>query len=145
MHLELRTNSTEDKLMTINSRVASEIAKKYAEAWSSHNPTAVAAFFAENGRISVNGQVSLGRGEIANMAQGFFEQIPDIVIHADAVRSAGTHMIVLWTFEGTNSGPDGNGNKVKVSGWEYWLLKDSNLVEESLGHFDDDDYQRQLG
>jgi hypothetical protein len=30
----------------------SEFAKRYAEAWSSHNPERVAAFFAENGSLT---------------------------------------------------------------------------------------------
>ena len=43
-----------------------DFAKRYAEAWCSQNPESVAAFFAENGSLSVNdGPPAVGRAAIA--------------------------------------------------------------------------------
>jgi hypothetical protein len=38
----------------MNSDKLAEFAKRYAKAWCSHDPEKVAAFFAENGSLSVN-------------------------------------------------------------------------------------------
>jgi len=43
-----------------------QFAKRYAEAWCSEDPKKVAAFFAENGSLSVNdGPPAVGRAAIA--------------------------------------------------------------------------------
>ena len=49
-----------------------------------------------------------------------------------------------WTLTGTNSGPGGNGNKVRISGYELWKIDNDGLIAESLGHFDAADYERQI-
>lgn len=124
---------------------AQERARAYTSAWCSHDPEAVASFFAEDGRITINdGEPSTGRAEVAEMARGFMESFPDIVVHMDDLRSSGTHAVYRWTLEGHNTGPDGTGNYVRVSGWEYWRYDSEGLVVESYGHFDADDYDRQL-
>jgi uncharacterized protein (TIGR02246 family) len=51
-------------------------AKRYAEAWCSQNPESVAAFFAENGSLSVNdGPPAVGRAAIAEVARGFMTDL----------------------------------------------------------------------
>ncbi len=121
------------------------MAEDYARAWCSHDPRAVASFFAEDGRIVVNkGEPSVGRSAIAEMAQSFYNDFPDLVVKMDHLRTSGTHAIFLWTLEGTNTGPGGKGNRVVVSGWEYWRLTEDGLIAESAGHFDADEYQRQI-
>jgi hypothetical protein len=49
-----------------------------------------------------------------------------------------------WTLAGTNTGPGGTGRRVLFSGFEDWQFGEDGLIAESLGHFDADDYQRQL-
>ena len=47
-----------------------EFATRYAKAWCSQDPERVAAFFAENGLLSVNdGPPAVGRAAIAEIAQ----------------------------------------------------------------------------
>lgn len=48
-----------------------------------------------------------------------------------------------WTLVGTNTGPGGIGNGVRISG-EEWTIGDDDLVAESQGHFDQVEYDRQL-
>ena len=120
-------------------------ARAYTRAWCSHDPEAVASFYAENGRITINdGEPSNGRVEVAAMARGFIGELPDIVVHMDDFRSSGTHGVFRWTLEGHNTGPGGTGNYVKVSGWEYWCYDSEGLVAESYGHFDAEVYERQI-
>jgi len=52
--------------------------------------------------------------------------------------------VYLWTYEGTNTGPGGTGRAVRFNGWESWTLSSGGLVADSVGHFDADEYGRQL-
>ncbi len=131
--------------MAISQGEAEELGRKYTEAWCSHDPNAVASFYATDGRIVINdGEPSNGRSAVAEMAQGFFNGFPDLVVRMDSIRTSGTYCVFLWTLEGTNSGPDGTGKRVEVSGWEYWRLTNDGLVAESKGHFDAADFERQV-
>jgi uncharacterized protein (TIGR02246 family) len=131
--------------MAISQSEAEGIGRKYSEAWCSHDPNSVASFYAADGRIVINeGEPSEGRSAVAEMAQGFFNSFPDLVVRMDSIRTSGTYCVFLWTLEGTNSGPDGTGNRVEVSGWEYWRMTADGLVAESNGHFDAEDFERQL-
>ena len=49
-----------------------------------------------------------------------------------------------WTFTGTNTGPGGTGKWVRISGFEEWTFGDEGLVAESLGRYDQAEYERQL-
>ena len=131
--------------MTISQEQAEEIGRRYTKAWCSHVPESVASFYAENGRIVINGgDPSEGREAIAKMAHGFFSAFSDLIVKMDLIRTSGTHTVYLWTLEGTNRGPDGTGNRVKVSGWEHWHMTEDCLIAESAGHFDAAYYERQL-
>jgi hypothetical protein len=37
-----------------------------------------------------------------------------------------------------------NGNTVRISGYEEWIISAKGLIAESKGHFDEAEYQRQL-
>jgi hypothetical protein len=49
-----------------------------------------------------------------------------------------------WTFTGTNTGPDGTGKSVRISGVEVWTLGDDGRIVESEGSYDANEYDRQL-
>ena len=49
-----------------------------------------------------------------------------------------------WTLIGTNTGPEGTGNRVRISGFEEWTIGDDLLIAASLGHYDQAEYDRQL-
>ena len=69
---------------------------------------------------------------------------PDLIVRMDSMRTSGTYCVYQWTLEGTNAGPDGTGNRVTISGWEYWRMSEDGLVAESRGHFDAEDFERQV-
>ncbi|WP_171099425.1 ester cyclase [Ruegeria sp. HKCCD7255] len=118
------------------------LARDYAVAWSSGDPDAVAAFFAEDGQIIINrGDVLKGRAAIVEMASGFYAEFPDLEVRCDMMRWAGNHAIFVWTLEGHHAQ---TGNHVVTRGWEEWDLTEDGKVQSSLGWFDAEDYQRQI-
>jgi uncharacterized protein (TIGR02246 family) len=128
--------------MTIDPEKARDIARAYTAAWNSGSPEAVAEFFAEDGQAVANrGNPWEGRSGIAQMAAGFFADVPDLTVVCDLVRCAGNHVVYLWTFTGTHSGTK---KKLRVSGWEEWDFDTDLKVKVSRGWFDADDYARQI-
>jgi hypothetical protein len=118
-----------------------KFAKRYAEAWCSQDPEKVAAFFAKSGSISVNGGSPV---PIAEVACGFMRDFPDMLVTFDKLENTPTGTEFHWTFTGTNTGPGGTENRVKISGYELWKIDKDGLISESKGHFDAAEYQRQL-
>jgi predicted ester cyclase len=120
-------------------------AKRYAEAWCSQNPESVAAFYAENGSLSVNdGPPAVGRAAIAEEARGFMRTFPDMVVTMDDVSRDSDATKFHWTLTGTNTGPGGTGKRVRISGYELWKIGSDGLIAESKGRFDGAEYERQL-
>jgi predicted ester cyclase len=119
-------------------------AQRYTAAWCSQNAASVAAFFAPNGSLSVNGAPAVGRRAITELAQGFMSAFPDLHLLMDGILTKGDRAEYRWTFIGTNSGPGGTGHRVRFSGFEEWKFAADGLIAESQGHFDAADYQRQL-
>src|SRR5436190_23329579 len=122
-----------------------KFAKRYANACSTQNPESVAAFFTENGAISINSRPpAVGRAAIAKEAEAFMTTFPDMVVTMDKVVYDEEGTKFHWTLTGTNTGPGGTGKRVRISGYELWQLDDDGLIENSKGHFDRADYERQL-
>src|SRR6476646_4822075 len=91
------------------------IAAAYTKAWNTGRPEAVAAFFAADGAITINGgKTWKGRGEVAEMAAGFFADVPGLSLSCDGVRMSGDHVVYLWTFTGTHAATK---HPLTVSGW----------------------------
>jgi hypothetical protein len=118
-----------------------KFARRYAEAWCSQDPEKVAAFYAKSGSISVNGGPPVA---IAEVARGFMRDFPDMVVAFDKLENTPAGTEFHWTFTGTNTGPGGTGNPVRISGDELWKINSDGLIAESKGHFDSADYERQL-
>src|SRR4029450_8824683 len=111
--------------------------QRYAKAWCSKNPESVAAFFAANGSLCVNdGPPALGRAAITEVARGFMRDLPDIVVMMEKVTRDADGTKFHWTFTGTNTGPRGTGERVRISGYERWKIDKDGLIAESKGDFD---------
>lgn len=120
-------------------------ATRYAAAWSSQNPDALASLYAENGSLAVNaGDPSVGRAAIRATAEGYMTAFPDMVVRLDSVTPADGQAVFHWTWTGTNTGPGGTGKSVRISGYEEWTIGPDGLIAASRGHFDEAEYQRQL-
>lgn len=132
--------------MSISHQQAVEHAIAYTRAWCEHDAEAVASHYSSDSEgITINdGEPWVGRAGVAEMARGFIAAFPDMVLYMDYFHSSGTHGVYHWTLEGHNTGDDGTGNFVRIPWWEYWRYSDDGLVAASLGHFDAEDYARQL-
>lgn len=121
-------------------------ARSYAQVWSGIRPEFVAMFYEEDGVLQVNeGKPAAGRVQIAEVAQGFMRDLPDMVVRYDSLVTKPTGTEFHWTLTATNTGPGGTGNKVEVSGYELWQLGDNDRILKSQGHFPSEEYNRQLG
>ncbi len=111
-----------------------KFAESYTAAWCSQDPAQVAAHFAPNGSLQVNqSPAAVGRDAITAVAQIFMTAFPDLKVAMDSLDES--TLTYYWTLTG---GP------VKISGYEQWTLAPDGLILQSLGHFDEADYHRQL-
>lgn len=119
-----------------------EIARAYAEAWSSGDPEQVVSFFRDDGTIIINrGEPITGRPALLDMVRGFYAEFPGMTVALDHLREAGDHVLFGWVLEGRHAE---TGNDVRVSGWEEWDLDADRKVKRSLGWFDAEEYERQI-
>ncbi len=126
-------------------KILDEFATRYAAAWSSQDPELLSSFYSENGLLQVNdSDPSVGREEITRTAQSFMSAFPDMVVKLVELRRFGDQVQFHWHWTGTNTGPGGNGNAVDLRGYEQWTLDDGGLILQSLGHYDEAEYLRQL-
>ena len=118
-----------------------DFARSYTDAWCSHDPTRVADHFVAGGTIAINGGEPT---EVTEVARSFIEAFPDIRVFMDDVVVNEETVEYHWTFTGTNTGPGGTGQAVRISGFEEWTFGDDGLVAVSSGSYDQDEYDRQL-
>jgi predicted ester cyclase len=122
-----------------------EFAKAYTAAWCSQVAASVAAHFSTNGSLTINqGAPAIGRVVIAEAAQSFMTAFPDLQVVMDDIVVDGQLAEYHWTLTGTNTGPGGTGQRVRIRGFEEWRVGEDGLIAESRGHFDAEEYQRQL-
>jgi uncharacterized protein (TIGR02246 family) len=132
---------TEDCINKIRS-----IAQAYFDAWSSQNPSQVAAFYELAGWLRVNDDPpAIGRNAITEVAKGFMTAFPDMKVVLDEVVLQDDEAVCHWTWTGTHTGPGGTGRPVRISGFEIWKIGPNGLIASSKGHFDAVEYRRQLG
>jgi uncharacterized protein (TIGR02246 family) len=131
--------------MKLDATYLHEFAKRYTAAWCSNDPAKVAACYSPNGSLRVNdASPAVGRSAIREVAQGFMTMFPDMRLTMDDVKIDGDRAVYHWTLAGTNTGAGGTGTKVRISGYEEWTIGADGLINESLGHFDEAEFQRQL-
>jgi len=124
--------------MTFDEARIRDFAQSYTEAWCSHDPARVANHFVPGGTIAINGGEPT---EITEVARGFVGAFPDIEVLMDDVVVKNETVEYHWTFTGTSAA---TGNAVRISGFEEWTLGEDGLVVQSQGHYDQDEYDRQL-
>lgn len=124
--------------MTHDRRQIGQLARDYTEAWCSRDPSRVAAHYAPDGTIAING------GEpapIAGVAESFVAAFPDIQVFMDDLVVVDDVVEYHWTFTGTSAE---TGRSVRIPGFEEWTIGTDGLIASSLGHFDQAEYDRQL-
>ena len=122
-----------------------ELAAKCARAWSSQDPEGMASCYEESGWQSINGGPRAeGRTALADVAKSYMEAFPDLQVSLDQLLTAGDSAFFVWTLTGTNTGPGGTNNPVRVSGIEVWQMGESGLIACSQGFYDAGVYDDQL-
>lgn len=122
-----------------------DFAERYTSAWCSQDPASVAAFFSEDGSLRVNDDPpAVGRAAITGVVHSFMTAFPDLRVAMNDLLARGDEAEYHWTFTGTNTGPQGTGKSVRISGLERWRLGRDGLIASSLGSFDAANYRRQL-
>ena len=138
-------NSCQAKEESMDLNKLTTFAMRYATAWSNQYPTAFSLFYADNGSLAVNdGEPSVGRNEVEKKAREFMTAFPDMLVRLVEIRLENDHVVFHWHWTGTNTGPGGTGNSVDLHGYEEWTINSDGLIQQSLGHYDDAEYQRQL-
>lgn len=119
-----------------------DFARRYTAAWCSGDPASVAAFYASDASLTINGGTpSVGTAGITEAARGFMEAFPDMRVLMDGIRLGDDVVEYHWTLVGTNAK---TGNSVRISGYEEWTFGDDGLVADSQGHYDAAEYDRQV-
>ena len=118
---------------------------RHQQSFASQSAATIAADHVENGTFySPAAGTVTGRAEIQKVYEYWLTAFPDMVLTMDSVRLVDAGAEYFWTFQGTNSGPGGSGQRVKFSGYEEWTLSETGLIARSLGHFDEAEYNHQL-
>jgi len=131
--------------ITSPSRAVWDLVMRASKAWSSQDPESVASCYEETASLTINRSApSTGRTELAATAASYMQAFPDLQVSVDHVLVAGDSVFWVWTLTGTNNGPGGSGERVRVSGIEVWTMGASGLVANSIGYYDADTYERQL-
>jgi hypothetical protein len=86
----------------------------------------------------------LGRAAITEAARSFMVAFPDMRVLMDDLVVQGEGAEYRWTLVGTNTGPGGTRHRVRISGFEEWTIGDDDPIATSLGHYDQNEYDRQL-
>jgi uncharacterized protein (TIGR02246 family) len=131
--------------MTLGVVELRDFAARYTAAWCSQNPAMVAAFFSEDGSLTVNdGVPAVGRDAITDMAFSFMNAFPDLQVVMADLQVRGDAVEYHWILTGTNAGPEGTGHRIRIRGSEKWRFGGNGLITSSQGSFDATEYRRQL-
>ncbi len=130
---------------TMEQNIPQDFGKNYAAVWSGQDAKAHANFFSPNGSQKVNnGPPAVGHDAIAQVAQGFMDAFPDMLVICDSLPTTSKGVEFHWTLTGTNTGRGGTGKKVHISGVEILQFDSKGLIMESNGNSDEQEYNRQL-
>ena len=129
----------------MNDSALADLATRYTAAWCSHDASRVAGFYSETGALTINDRApAVGRQAIEAAAQSFMTAYPDLVVQFDRLEPKGNRVLYHWTFIGTNSGPGGTGNEVRISGYEDWKIGLDGLIADSRGPYDAQAWNQQV-
>jgi steroid delta-isomerase-like uncharacterized protein len=129
---------------------ATDVAKRYFDAWNQRDPEAIVATFADGGTYSdPNVPEGLSGQAIAHYAGGLFAAFPDLSFDLLSHGSISDGVVAAqWVMRGTNTGPlRGNpptGDSVALPGADF-IAVEGDKVHSVQGYFDRSALAEQLG
>lgn len=118
---------------------------EYEAAWRSLVPENPFSYQAIDCIVKVNdGEPMIPAEERLGGIIGFMESVPDLLITMRDIVEEDRGTVFYWNLKGTNTGPEGTGNRVDIDGCEVWKLSSENKIIEIKGYFDAEGYDRQL-
>jgi len=122
------------------------VAQRWANAWNSHDPDAVAALFTRDALFEdvPFGVMAHGTEEIRAVASSFFTVVPDL--HISVVNSSvnGGRAMIEWVFSGTDQGVYGTGKTFAFRGATVLELR-GNRISRDSDYWDLATLLRQIG
>jgi steroid delta-isomerase-like uncharacterized protein len=129
---------------------ATDVARRYVEAWNRRSPDAIAAMFGEDGTYTdpvTNGPL---RGTaIAEFAAGFFAAFPDLEFEITSNVGTGADVVLEWIMTGTNTGSlrgllPPTGKRIALPGIDM-IRVSGGRIASLRGYFDRQTMMEQLG
>lgn len=132
---------------------AMRAAKRYEEAWNSHNAKVVAALYAEDATVQMPdlGEPIKGRTEIEKSIAGYFQAFPDLKSETTSMVAEGNKFVIEGKMTGTNSGAmkgskgemPATNQKIDIPYVMVATLNDS-LISEDHTYFNPQQMEKQL-
>jgi steroid delta-isomerase-like uncharacterized protein len=129
----------------------SEIAERYMAAWNSHDPDAVAAFFAPDAVYDDRGagEVAEGRDAIRAHVRAVFEAFPDLRFEVVRLAHGDNFTCAEWTCRMTHrgqlSGLAPTGRSLESAGVDVATLRSDGAIAHLVSFYDGAAIMRGLG
>lgn len=125
--------------------LADSFGRAYALAWSSQDPERVTDHFADHAVLVINNEhPAQGHEAIAAVARAYMTDFPDLLVTCDRMIRVGHNWHWHWTMTGHNTGPNGTGCRIDISGYEALEFDEENRIVRAEGHFDQEAFDRQM-
>ena len=136
--------------MVAGMKTESDLPRRWAEAWTRHDPEALAALFADDCVYEdvTFGVESPGRDGVREWARGFLAAFPDLEVEPLSAFGSDRRAVLEWRMRGTHhgrlAGMDPTGRRFEVRGVTVFLFGGDRIVRCS-DFWDIATVQRQLG
>jgi steroid delta-isomerase-like uncharacterized protein len=118
--------------------------------WNAKDRPALQQILSEGFIRNVNGiQISRGSSELEAYIQNYQRAFPDLRISTDRILESEKELVLVWTFEGINTGEFGEnlptGKKAVVSGVSLFRLDADDKIEREDTYYNELYLLQQLG
>ncbi|MEZ4768961.1 MAG: ester cyclase [Caldilineales bacterium] len=112
-----------------------DLIAQLVEAWNSHDPERVGAWYTEDcyGLDVAVARPQIGREGVQQMFAAYYQAFPDLEITPDEVIVEGDRVALFWTARATHMGPilniPGSGRSIEARGVNRLVFSDGKVCE----------------